>query len=85
MKIAAYVPDLMDRSKVSAAAPEAVFVSKPEDLVDVADADVVVLDLTRPGAVDVIPKVKATTGRSIDIWSRRGIGIRSLTSASRPR
>ena len=52
--IAAYVPDLLDRSKVAAAAPGRVtFVAKPADLA-AQDADLVVLDLTRPGAVDVI-------------------------------
>ncbi|MBV8303513.1 MAG: hypothetical protein JOZ04_04835 [Acidimicrobiia bacterium] len=60
MRVAAYVPDLMDRSKVSAAAPDATFVARPEDLASV-DADLVVLDLTRPGAIDVIPRVRAKT------------------------
>jgi hypothetical protein len=59
-KVAAYVPDLMDRSKVAAAAPGATFVVRADDLVTV-DADLVVLDLTRPGAVDVIPRVQART------------------------
>ncbi len=60
MKVAAYVPDLMDRSKVAAAAPGATFVAKADDLASV-DADLVVLDLTRPGALDVIPLVHART------------------------
>ena len=60
MKVAAYVPDLMDRSKVAAAAPGATFVSRAADLATV-DADLVVLDLTRPGAVDVIPRLQART------------------------
>lgn len=60
MKVAAYVPDLMDRSKVAAAAPDATFVARPEDLSSV-EADLVVLDLTRPGAVEVIPNVQART------------------------
>jgi len=60
MRVVAYVPDLMDRSKVSAAAPDAVFVSRPDDLAGI-EADLVVLDLTRPGAVDVLPNVNATT------------------------
>ena len=60
MKVAAYVPDLMDRSKVAAAAPGATFVARADDLASV-DADLVVLDLTRPGAVDVIPRVQART------------------------
>jgi hypothetical protein len=60
VKVAAYVPDLMDRSKVAAAAPDATFVARPEDLSSV-EADLVVLDLTRPGAVEVIPNVQART------------------------
>jgi hypothetical protein len=60
VKVAAYVPDLMDRSKVAAAAPGAEFVARAADLATV-DADLVVLDLTRPGALDVIPRVQART------------------------
>lgn len=52
-RVAAYVPDLMDRSKVAAAAPDAAFVSTPQALADV-DADLYVVDLNRPGAVDVL-------------------------------
>ena len=57
MKVVAYVPDLMDRSKVAAAAPGATFVARAADLAT-ADADLVVVDLTRPGALDVIPRVQ---------------------------
>ena len=60
MKVVAYVPDLMDRSKVASAAPGAQFVNRAEDLVGV-EADLVVLDLTRPGAIDVLPKLTAST------------------------
>lgn len=53
-RIVAYVPDLMDRSKV-AAAGDCIFVSEPEDLAGLcAGADIVVVDLTRPGVVDVL-------------------------------
>lgn len=53
-RIVAYVPDLIDRSKV-AGAGEAVFVSRPGDLAGLSDgADVVVVDLTRPGAVEAV-------------------------------
>jgi hypothetical protein len=51
--VVAYVPDLMDRSKVAAAAPDTAFVSTPQALADV-DADIYVVDLTRPGTVDVL-------------------------------
>ena len=54
MSVAAYVPDLMDRSRVSAAAPGVVFVARPEDLA-ATDATVVVVDLGRPGVLDVVP------------------------------
>jgi hypothetical protein len=57
-RIVAYVPDLMDRSKV-AAAGDCVFVSRPDDLAALSpSADVVVVDLTRPGVVDVLTDVK---------------------------
>ena len=61
MSVAAYVPDLMDRSKVAAAAPDTAFVSTPAALADV-DADVYVVDLDRPGSLDVLP---ALTGRRV--------------------
>ena len=62
-RVVAYVPDLMDRSKVAAAAPGATFVSRPDGLAAAAadaDADVVVVDLTRPGVLDALP---ALSGR----------------------
>jgi hypothetical protein len=53
-RIVAYVPDLIDRSKV-AAAGDCVFVSRPADLAALcAGADVVVVDLTKPGVIDVV-------------------------------
>ena len=54
-RIVAYVPDVMDRSKV-AAAGDCIFVSRPADLAALcAGADLVVVDLNRPGVVDVLP------------------------------
>ncbi len=56
MKIVAYVPDLMDRSKVAAAA-DVTFVARPDDLADTATAnraDLVVVDVTRPGVVEAL-------------------------------
>lgn len=52
-RIVAYVPDLIDRSKVAAAASDITFVATPADLVG-APADLVVVDATRPGVVDAI-------------------------------
>jgi hypothetical protein len=54
-RIVAYTPDVMDRSKV-AAAGDCIFVSRPTDLAALCGgADIVVVDLTRPGVVDVLP------------------------------
>lgn len=57
--VAAYVPDLMDRSKVAAALPGVVFVSRPAELV-AAGAEAAVVDLTRPGVEPALgPLVEA--------------------------
>ena len=57
-RIVAYTPDGMDRSKV-AASGDCVFVSRPAELEALcADADVVVVDLTRPGVVEVLPDLQ---------------------------
>ena len=62
--VLAYVPDLMDRSKV--AAVEGVeFVGRPEDLAG-RDADVVVVDLSRPGVLEALPSI---SGRIIGFAS----------------
>ena len=53
-RIAAYVPDLMDRSKVAAAAGDDItFVRAPADLA-AAGAELVVVDLARPGVLDAL-------------------------------
>lgn len=57
MRVAACVPDLMDRSKVAAAAAavgaDVAFVARPADLA-AAGADVVVVDLSRPGVLEAL-------------------------------
>jgi len=54
--VAAYIPDLMDRSKVAAAAPGATFVRSPAELAAVG-ADLVVVDLSRPGVLEALATV----------------------------
>ncbi len=54
-RVAAYVPDLMDRSRL-AAVGDVAFVATPEELATVA-ADVVVVDLSRPGVLSVLPQL----------------------------
>ena len=54
--VVAYVPDLMDRSKVAAAVPGTRFVARLDQLAEeAAGADVVVVDLSRPGVLDHLP------------------------------
>lgn len=54
-RIAAYVPDLIDRSKV-AAAGDVTFVDRPAALARV-EADLIVVDLMRPGVLEALPGV----------------------------
>ena len=56
-------PDLIDRSKISAAVPEATFVGAAALLPGAAaGADLVVVDLSRPGVTDVLDQVVAAAG-----------------------
>ncbi|HEX9970171.1 MAG TPA: hypothetical protein VGB03_08535 [Acidimicrobiales bacterium] len=57
-RVAAYVPDLMDRSKVAAVAGDRVaFARTPGDLAGI-DADLVVVDLSRPGVLDALARLE---------------------------
>ena len=58
--VAAYTPDLMDRSKISAAVPGCRFVARPEALVGLAATDVVVVDLSKKGVLDVLADIVAS-------------------------
>ncbi len=58
-RVAAYVPDLMDRSKL-AAAGDVTFVATPGELAGTA-ADLVVVDLSRTGVLEVLDQVGART------------------------
>jgi hypothetical protein len=58
-KVVAYAPDLMDRSRIAAAA-DVSFVQSPAALGAAAaehGADVVVVDLTRPGVLEAVSSV----------------------------
>ena len=55
-RLVAYVPDLMDRSRLSAAPAEITFVNDPAGLASAAvGADLVLVDLTRPGVLQILP------------------------------
>ena len=68
-RIAAYTPDLMDRSKISSAATavgaELTYVGSPEALVGLAAVDTVVVDLSKRGVLDVLTDVVASAPRVI--------------------
>jgi hypothetical protein len=53
--IAAYVPDLMDRSRFAGIDVE--FVASPAALRDV-DAEIVVVDLSRPGVLEAVAQLE---------------------------
>ncbi len=67
MRVVAFVPDLMDRSRVSAALAEATFVGRPEALAGsgIGAGDVALVDLGRPGALEALPGLVATGARVI--------------------
>ena len=52
-RVAAYVPDLMDRSRLAALGADVTFVAAPPELAG-TEADVVVVDLSRPGVLEVL-------------------------------
>lgn len=57
----AYVPDLMDRSKVSSMGP-VTFVARPADLPAASQgATLVVVDLSRAGVLEVLGAINAPT------------------------
>ena len=57
-RIVAYVPDLMDRSRVAATRPDVDFVATPAELAG-SDADLVLVDVSRPGVLDVVSELTA--------------------------
>ena len=59
-RVVAFVPDLMDRSRLSAPGVEVAFVDDPEELAD-THADLVVVDLARPGAIEALGAAARTT------------------------
>jgi hypothetical protein len=72
IRIVAYVPDLMDRSKVAAAAPEATFCHAPAELVATAreqGAVLAVVDLSRDGVLDAVSELAATGVASVGFGS----------------
>jgi hypothetical protein len=73
MTVVAYVPDLMDQSRVRAAAGDKVaFVPSPAALPEAAGdsaAEMVVVDLSRPGVLDVLAALASHGVRTIGFAS----------------
>lgn len=68
--VVAYVPDLMDRSKVAAAVPGATFVPTVAALGErAAGAGIVVVDLGRPGVIDLLGDLAASGARVVGFAS----------------
>lgn len=55
-RVAVFVPDLMDQSKVRAALPDADRLRSPSQLAT-CDADIVIVDLNRGGVLETIPEI----------------------------
>ncbi|MBW3536899.1 MAG: hypothetical protein KY395_03895 [Actinobacteria bacterium] len=55
MRVIAYVPDLIDQSRITTIEPAAEFVDRPSDLASASEgADLALVDISRKGAVDVL-------------------------------
>lgn len=64
--VAAYTPDLMDRSKIAAAVPGVRFVASPDALAGLGDGvEVVVVDLAKRGVVDALPAIVASATKVV--------------------
>jgi hypothetical protein len=60
VKVVAYVPDLMDRSRFGQVAAETTFVNDPNELAAVStDTDVAIADLGRPGSLEALMAAKS--------------------------
>jgi hypothetical protein len=59
-EIVVFAPDLMDRSRISAALPHAQFVAAADQLHDAAPGALLLVDLHRPGVLAAIPALRQT-------------------------
>ena len=62
MRIVAFVPDLMDRSRLAAAGADILFSPSAAQLVELVrqgGADLVVVDLARPGSLEAVAQLAA--------------------------
>jgi hypothetical protein len=88
LPVVAYAPDLMDRSRISAADPDVVFVRSAAALPS-TPARLVLVDLSRPGVLDVVGELDTTViafGSHVDdalLAAARGAGCTEVLPRSR--
>lgn len=68
IRVATFAPDLMDQSKIRAAFPDAKRLRSTTQLSG-CDADVVIVDLGRPGVLDAVPEIIANGIRVVGFAS----------------
>jgi hypothetical protein len=78
-RVAAYTPDLMDRSKISAAIAGCRFVAGPEALVGLAETDLILVDLSKKGVVEALPAIVAS---GIEVMAYAGHVDKDLLAAA---
>ncbi len=59
--VVAFAPDLLDRSRIAAALPQARFVADARELAEASADALALIDLSRPGALDALPLITAST------------------------
>lgn len=85
MKVVALAPDLLDRSKIAAVLPDAAFVGTAALLpTAAAGADLVVIDLARPGVLDVLDAVVAAApaGRVVGFGPHTEVDVLAAADAA---
>jgi len=83
MTVVALTPDLGDRARIAAAAPDATFVGAAALLpAAAAGADVVLVDLTRAGVLEVLEEVVASGARVIGYGPHVDAGLLAAASAT---
>ncbi len=76
-------PDLLDRSKIAAVLPEATFVGAAAQLpASALGADLVVIDLARPGVAAVLDQVVAAATRVIGFGPHTETDLLALADAA---
>lgn len=83
MKVVVLTPDLADRARIAAVVPGATFVGAAAALPAAAEsADVVVVDLARPGVADVLEAVVDAASRVIGYGPHVAVELLALATAA---